>query len=242
MLEVRNLSKRFGGVEAVKNVDFTVKEKEIVGIIGPNGAGKTTIFNLITGFLRPDDGEIFFEGENITNLKTHQRCRRGIARTFQLIKPFETLTLLDNLTVGALPKIGDLKKSREEAMAILEFLGLSEYKNVTAKHLTLEKKRLMELGRALCTKPKLLLLDEIMAGLTPTECENLSKMIARINENGVTIVLIEHVMRPLMALSKKVIVINYGVKIAEGTPLEISRNEEVIEAYLGSKCLYAGSK
>jgi branched-chain amino acid transport system ATP-binding protein len=233
LLEAFNVTKKFGGLMALRDVDFDIQSGEILGLIGPNGAGKTTLFNVIAGVFPPDSGEIRFGGNVINGLKPFDLCAKGIARTFQISKPFLNLTVLDNLMVGALGKERDYRKGREISIEILEFLGLEKKKNTLAQALTLEDRKRLELARALATRPKLLLLDEVMAGLNPREVEETLFLIRKIRERGVTIFLVEHVMKAIMAVSDRVMVLHHGEKIAEGTPKEIAEHQRVIEAYLG---------
>ncbi|MBM4341380.1 MAG: ABC transporter ATP-binding protein [Deltaproteobacteria bacterium] len=235
LLELKGVSKSFGGLKAVSQVSFEMNAGEILGIIGPNGAGKTTLFNTITGFLRVESGEIWFNGEKIIGLKPHQICQKGMVRTFQLVKPFLEMTVLENVLVAALNRAKTIKEAREKAMRTIELVGLKEKKDTLAAGLTLGHRKRLELARTLATEPKLLLLDEVMAGLTPTEVDALIRLLQDVNHRGITILLIEHVMRGLMALSKRVVVLNYGQKIAEGVPHEIVKDRQVIEAYLGEE-------
>ncbi|MDI6763153.1 MAG: ABC transporter ATP-binding protein [Thermodesulfobacteriota bacterium] len=240
LLELKGVNKSFGGLKAVSQVSMNLEEGEILGIIGPNGAGKTTLFNTITGFLKVDSGEVRFDGDNIVDLKPHQICQRGMVRTFQLVKPFLQMTVLENVVVAALNRTKSIKEAREKALQTIEFVGLKEKKNTLASGLTLGHRKRLELARTLATEPKLLLLDEVMAGLNPTEVDELIRLLREVNQRRITILLIEHVMRGLMALSKRVVVLNYGEKIAEGVPGEIVKDRQVIEAYLGEE--FAGAQ
>jgi branched-chain amino acid transport system ATP-binding protein len=235
ILELREVCKSFGGLRAVNNLSLEVEQGEILGIIGPNGAGKTTLFNLITGFLRPDSGEIWFEGQSLVGLRPHQICRRGVARTFQLVKPFMQMTVMENVEVAALNQVPTLKEAKQKAFKTIEYLGLRPKRNALAEGLPLAHRKRLELARALATGPKILLLDEVMGGLNPTETDELIHLIRSVKDQGVTILLIEHVMRGVMALSERVMVLNYGEKITEGIPKEVVGNPQVIEAYLGGE-------
>ncbi len=236
--EVRSLSKRFGGLVAVRDVSFQVPKGKIIGLIGPNGAGKTTIFNLVTGFISPDSGEVLFQGETITALNPpHQICLKRIGRTFQVVKPFRGMTVLENTMVGAFARLQNAQKARRLALEILDFISLSKHHGLPASSLTIADRKRLELGRALATRPDLLLLDEVVAGLNPRETEEIIGMIKKISDQGITILMIAHVMKAVMALSHRVVVLHHGDKIAEGTPLEISRDKRVIEAYLGEEYL-----
>jgi branched-chain amino acid transport system ATP-binding protein len=224
---------------AVGDLSFELEKEEILALIGPNGAGKTTVFNCLSGFLPPNEGEVYLEGKKLGGLQPFQICQMGMARTFQIVKPFLTISVLDNVVVGALSKEKSTSTARKKSLEIIEFVGLSSWTYKAAQGLPLPLRKRLELARALATQPKVLLLDEVMAGLNPTEVDELIALLMEVNRQGVSIFLIEHVMRGVMALSKRVIVINYGVKIAEGTPEEVVKNKDVIEAYLGREFLSA---
>jgi len=234
ILEVEGLVKYFGGLASVSGVDFHVEQGEILGLIGPNGAGKTTVFNLISGTFRPTSGIIKFQGEDITGLKPHQICRRNMARTFQSVQLFSNMTVLENVLLGSLFGASmNISEARHEAMVSLEFVGLSNKEKVSAEDLTVAEQKRLEIARALATRPELLLLDEVMAGLTPTEITSTIELVKKISGEGITIFMIEHVMHAIMSISDRIIVLHYGRKLIEGTPGEVSANKEVIEVYLG---------
>ncbi|MFQ6084765.1 MAG: ABC transporter ATP-binding protein [Candidatus Bathyarchaeia archaeon] len=239
LLEVHNLTKRFGGLVAVNNVSFHIEEGEILGLIGPNGAGKTTLFNLITNLISPDSGTVKFDGTDITRLKPHEICRLGIARTFQIMRPFHDMSVFYNVLVGALCKTESLDEAEEETSRVLDLIGLKNRGQVKARNLTAADLKFLEMARALATKPKLLLLDELVAGLNPVETEKALSLLKKIRDMGVTLCLVEHVMGAVMSVSNRIIVLNEGSVIAEGTPREISKNSHVIEVYLGEG--YAGN-
>jgi branched-chain amino acid transport system ATP-binding protein len=234
MLDVKGLSKSFRGLRAVADVSFAVPEKGIVALIGPNGAGKTTCFNLIAGALQPDSGSVRLAGADITGLRADKVCDVGIGRTFQLVKPFQDLTVLENVTVGALHKHDSVGSAKREAARFLELLELGDKRHMHAANITLPDRKRLEVARALATQPKLLLLDEVMAGLRPTETDRMVVVLKRLRaETGLTILLIEHVMRAVMALSDHVIVLHHGEKISEGTPEHVTKDPAVLECYLG---------
>jgi branched-chain amino acid transport system ATP-binding protein len=235
LLSVRDLSKDFGGLRAVSRLSFAVEAGEILGLIGPNGAGKTTVFNLVTGFTRPTAGAIDLAGRSLVGLKPHAVTQRGVARTFQIVKPFPKLSVAENVTLAAFMRLRARRDAEAEAARLLDEVGLSAKRASTAADLTLADQKRLEMARALATRPQLLLLDEPMGGLNPREVEDASALVLRIRDAGVTVILVEHVMRAIMRISDRVIVIHHGEKIAEGPPGEIVRNREVITAYLGER-------
>ncbi len=238
LLEGEGVSRNFGGLAAVSDVDFHVDEGEILGLIGPNGAGKTTLFNLISAALTPSSGKIRYRGRDITGMPAYKICRLGIARTFQTVKIFGDLPALRNAMVGSLFGIGSRTSASEalrRAEEALEFVDMTPFKNVPAKDLTLAQQKRLELARALATQPTLLMLDELMAGLTSTEVAEAMEDITQIRSRGITVIMIEHVMQAIMKISDRIIVLNYGKKIAEGTPAEVAANRQVIEVYLGEE-------
>jgi len=239
MLEGTNISKFFGGLAALKNVSFSLNIGEIVGLIGPNGAGKTTLFNIITGFIPPSSGIIRFKDRKISGLKPHKICKLGIARTYQIVKPFSNLTVLENVVVSMVSgrRKLSLSKARSEALEILKLVGLENKESIQAKNLTLMDKKMLEFARALATEPEVLLLDEVCAGLNPAEIHRAVQLIKNLRERGLTIFWIEHIMRAIMAVADRIIVLHHGEKIAEGTPREIANDSKVIDAYLGEKYL-----
>jgi len=233
-LVIKGLNKRFGGLRAVQDVSFTVKENETLALIGPNGAGKTTSFHLITGFHRPDSGSVKAFGQEITGLKPHDVCALGLARTFQVAKPFGAMTVLANVMTGAFLRDRHVTAARDKAREAIEFVGLSAKQQTAARDLTTIDQRRLEMARALATQPRILLLDEVMAGLNPAEIDQAVALVGKLSQAGLTIVIVEHVMRAIMAVARHIVVLDHGQKIAEGSPKDIVENPEVIRAYLGS--------
>jgi len=245
LLDVIGLNKRFGGLRAVEDVSFSVNEGEIVGLIGPNGAGKSTVFNLINGVFAPETGKVLFDGQDITGERSYRVARHGIARAHQIVQPLAGLTVLDNCTVGACFGREDLplRQARDLASEVATSLGLGDRLGVLAGSLTTAGKKRLELARALSARPRLLLLDEVLAGLNPTETERMIDTVRQIRQGGVAILMIEHIMRAVMSLSDRIVVLNFGRKLAEGSPQQVANDAAVISAYLGdSKLMQAAEK
>lgn len=235
LLSIQNVSKHFGGLVAVSDVSLDLQQGEILGLIGPNGAGKTTLFNLISGTFLPTSGQICFNDHDITDLPPHAICQRGIARTFQIVKPFSKLNVVDNVMVGTFLHTRGGRQAQAKARQMVEFVGLDKYADQPAQALTTSGRKRLELARALATEPRLLLLDEVMAGLTPTESNAIVTLIQEIRASGVSILVIEHVMKAIMRLSDRIAVLHHGELIAVGSPEVIASDESVIEAYLGEE-------
>jgi len=234
VLVIRNLSKRFGGLRAVQDLSFSVKEGETIALIGPNGAGKTTSFNLITGYHRPDAGSVIAFGREIVGLRPYDICAHGLARTFQVARPFGNMTVLANVMTGAFLRDKNQDIARSRAREAIDFVGLSSKERAAARDLTTIDQRRLEMARALATAPRLLLLDEVMAGLNPAEIDQAVALVDKLSKRGLTIVIVEHVMRAVLAVARHIVVLDHGQKIAEGNPKEVVANKEVIRAYLGS--------
>ncbi len=235
LLEVRAVTRRFAGLVALKDVSFEVPEGSITALIGPNGAGKTTCFNVIAGAMPPSGGSVAFQGRDMAGMAPEQACALGIARTFQIVRPLAGLTVLENVTVAALLHERAIAPAREKSARVLERLGLAHKADLPASSLTLPDRKMLELAKALATRPKLLMLDEVMAGLRPAEAVRISAVVRELNAEGLTVLLIEHVMRVVMALASKVVVLHHGEKIAEGAPDAVVADARVIESYLGRR-------
>lgn len=235
LVEVRNLTRHFGGLTAVNDLTFHLEQGEVVGLIGPNGAGKTTTFSMLSGAIRPSEGQIIFKGESIAGLKAHQVCRRGLTRTFQVVQPFPDISALENVMIGAYTRHHSRHAAEAKAREVLERVRMADKASALGRELPLLQLKRLEIAKALATEPEVLLLDEVAAGLTPVEIDDILALVRQLNQEGITFLVVEHVMKVIMSLSQRIVVLNFGSKIAEGTPQEISRNQAVLDAYLGEE-------
>ena len=235
MLTLESVTKRFGGLTAVRTVSLQVQAGDLLGIIGPNGAGKTTLFNVIAGYYRPDEGRVVFDARDVTGEPPHAIARLGLTRTFQIVKPFGNLSVADNVMIGALARVPSTREARAEAERVIALCGLGPHAAARAKALPIALRKRLEVARALATRPRLLLLDEVMAGLNPSELAGIVELIRRVHADGVTLIVIEHIMAAMMRLAQRIVMLHHGEKIAEGTPAEIARDRRVIDAYLGEE-------
>ncbi|TMQ24868.1 MAG: ABC transporter ATP-binding protein [Candidatus Rokuibacteriota bacterium] len=239
MLTLERVTKRFGGLTAVREVSLEVRAGDLLGIIGPNGAGKTTLFNVIAGYYRPDEGRVLFDGHDVTGRPAHAISRLGLTRTFQIVKPFGNLSVRDNVMIGALTRLAGTREARAEAERVIGLCGLGPHADARARALPLGLRKRLEVARALATHPKLLLLDEVMAGLNPTELGGMIDLVRRLHADGLTLIVIEHVMAAMMRLAQRIVMLHHGERIAEGTPREIASDRRVIDAYLGEEFVLA---
>jgi branched-chain amino acid transport system ATP-binding protein len=239
ILELDRVTKRFGGLTAVSSVSFKVPVGEILGIIGPNGAGKTTLFNVISGYYRPEEGRVLFAGHEVTGRAPHAICRLGLTRTFQLVKPFGNLSVIDNVMIGALTRLPTVSSARLEAERVVETCGLAAHATGQARTLPIGLRKRLEVARALATRPRLLLLDEVMAGLNPTELVGMVELIRRLHADGLTLIVIEHIMAAMMRLAQRIVVLHHGEAIAQGAPAAITQDRRVVDAYLGEEFVLA---
>lgn len=237
LLKVENITKRFGGLVAVNDLSLHVEKGEILGLIGPNGAGKTTAFNMISGVYKPNEGQVFFDGDDITGLRPDQVCKLGLARTFQVVKPFPQLSVLDNVMVGAYNRTGNNLVARNKAMEIIDFLGMGDTVDQLAGSLSVAGRKRLEIAKVYATDPKMILLDEAMAGLRPKETDEIIELVRQISQQGIALLLVEHVMKVIMSLADRIVVIHHGVKIAEGEPQQVVQDKAVIDAYLGEEAV-----
>ena len=239
LLTLDRITKRFGGLTAVRDVSVQVRAGDLLGIIGPNGAGKTTLFNVIAGYYRPDEGRVTFDGADITGHAAHDVCRLGLTRTFQIMKPFGNLSVLDNVMIGALTRASRVREARVAAEQVVATCGLGPHAHAQAKALPIGLRKRLEVARALATRPRLLLLDEVMSGLNPTELVAMIELVRRLHADGLTLIVIEHVMAAMMRLAQRIVVLHHGERIAEGTPHEVAADRRVVDAYLGEEFVLA---
>jgi branched-chain amino acid transport system ATP-binding protein len=239
MLSLEHVTKRFGGLTAVRDVGLEVRAGDLLGVIGPNGAGKTTLFNLIAGYYRPDEGRIAFDGRDVTGQPAHAIAMLGLTRTFQIVKPFGNLSVLDNVMIGALTRRASTREARADAQRVIDVCGLGPHAAARARALPLALRKRLEVARALATQPRLLLLDEVMAGLNPTELAAMVELVRRLHAEGLTLIVIEHIMAAMMRLAQRIVMLHHGEKIAEGTPPEIASDRRVIDADLGEEFVLA---
>jgi branched-chain amino acid transport system ATP-binding protein len=239
LLALERVTKRFGGLTAVREVSLEVRAGDLLGVIGPNGAGKTTLFHVISGFYAPDEGRVRLDGSDVTGLPAHAICQRGLTRTFQIVKPFGNLSVEDNVMIGALTPLASTRQAREEARRVIDICGLGPHASARARALPLGLRKRLEVARALATRPRLLLLDEVMAGLNPTELAGIIDLIRRLHADGLTLIVIEHIMAAMMRLAQRIVMLHHGEKIAEGPPREIASDRRVIDAYLGEEFVLA---
>ena len=239
LLSLERITKRFGGLTAVREVSVEVRAGDLLGIIGPNGAGKTTLFNVIAGYYRADEGRVVFDGHDVTGRPAHAIAGLGLTRTFQIVKPFGNLSVLDNVMIGALTRLASTREARAEAARVIAVCGLGPHAAARARALPLGLRKRLEVARALATRPRLLLLDEVMAGLNPTELGGMIDLVRRLHADGLTLIVIEHIMAAMMRLAQRIVMLHHGEKIAEGTPREIASDRRVIDAYLGEEFVLA---
>ncbi|HLC01480.1 MAG TPA: ABC transporter ATP-binding protein [Anaerolineales bacterium] len=235
LLEISRLTKHFGGLTAVYDLSFSLDQGEILGLIGPNGAGKTTVFNLVSGFIPPSSGTVTFDGRSVTNLRPHQICQLGLTRTFQVVQPFPDMTVLENVMIGAFVRHGRPAEAENKAREVLKRVALDHKAATPGRSLTLLELKRLEIGKALATEPRLLLLDEVASGLNMVEVEDVLALVRQLNREGITFLIVEHVMKVIMSLCRRIIVLDFGKKIGEGTPQHVSRDQAVLEAYLGEE-------
>jgi branched-chain amino acid transport system ATP-binding protein len=239
VLKLESVTKRFGGLTAVRQVTLDVAQGDLLGIIGPNGAGKTTLFNVIAGYYRPEGGRVIFEGQDITGQAPHLICRRGLTRTFQIVKPFGNLSVLDNVMIGSLTKVTSLRAARADAERVVDACGLTAHTTAQARALPIGLRKRLEVARALATRPRLILLDEVMAGLNPVELAGMLTLLRSLHAEGLTMIVIEHIMAAMMRLAQRIAVLHHGELIAEGPPAQVASDRRVIDAYLGEEFVLA---